>query len=193
MSGLDLYASQRTLALLFVYAALTGFGLGVLYDGLVILRMALGEPNLRAHPAESAIQQGRRPLWRAILLFFEDVFFALASCIALILLCYYANDGRLRAPAVVGLIGGFFVYRHTVSRWVLRLAEWILGLVRRFIRACLRLVAIPLRGAWSLTVGRMVNARRERETDTQIQALTEAASRGFDVLGEEPKNPDQPV
>lgn len=191
MSGLDLYISQRTLALLLVYAALAGFGLGVVYDGLRILRMALGEP--RQPIRGTAKGQGKRPLWRDILLFFEDVLFAVTVCVTLILLSYYANDGRLRAPAVVGMMGGFFVYRHTFSRLLLRLADWLLGLLRRVIRACLHLVAIPLRCVWSLTVGRLITARRERKTETRIQALTEAASRGFDIWEEEPKNPNSPV
>ena len=42
MSGLDLYLAQRTLALLFVYAAWAGFGMGVVYDILRISRMLLG-------------------------------------------------------------------------------------------------------------------------------------------------------
>ena len=179
MSGLDLYLSQRTLALLFVYAALTGFGLGVVYDGLRVLRMALGDARTPA----SGQGRKRRPL--AILLFAEDVLFMLATAVALILLCYYANDGQLRAPAPVGMACGFFVYMQTVSRLTVRLAEAVLGLVRRGLLWFLGLLAIPLRGLWSLTVGRMMALRRERATDKGIRALTESALQGFDILDED--------
>lgn len=189
MSGLDLYLSQKTLALLFVYAAVVGFGLGAVYDGLRILRMALGSPE----GERSVSRQGRRPPLMAVFLFLEDVLFALTAFVALILLCYYANDGQLRAPAVVGLAGGFFVYLHTLSRPILRLAELILGLLRGFCKVCLRLLAIPLRGLWSLTVGRLMNARREKRTEKKLQDLTEAASRGFGILGDEPNKQDPPA
>ncbi len=182
MSGLDLYLSQRTLALMFVYAALTGFGLGVVYDGLRVLRMALGDTRA---PASG---QGRRRWPLAVLLFAEDMLFMLTASLALILLCYYANDGQLRAPAPVGMACGFFVYMQTVSRLVVRLTEAVLRLVRRVLLRCLRLLAIPIRGLWSLTVGRMMAARRESATDKGIRALTESALRGFDILGEDREN-----
>ena len=190
MSGLDLYLSQRTLALLFVYAAVIGFGLGAVYDGLRVLRMLLGE---------SLSGQGRRPPPLTVLLFFEDVCFMLAATVALIVLGYYANDGNLRAPAVIGLLAGFFVYRHTVSRLLLRVSDALIRRLRRLVstlaRVLVRLAASPLRGLWSLTVGRFLEARRERRTERRIRELTERASRGFALSEEEKtgKHPDPPV
>ena len=172
MSGLDLYLSQRTLALLFVYGALIGFGLGLLYDGLRVARLALGES-----PDET---RGRPPLL-TVFLFFEDVFFLLAATLSLILLCYYGNDGQIRAPAALGLLGGFFVYRHTVSRLVLRLANGLIRLAKKLLSALCGLLTAPLRGLWSVTVGRWLNLRRERITEKRIHELTEKAARGFDL------------
>lgn len=185
MSGPDLYLSQRTLALLFVYAAMTGFGLGGVYDGLRVLRMALGGMSVPGGQ--------RRSLFGGVLLFVEDVLFTLAISVALLLLCYYANDGQFRAPALVGLAGGMFVYFHTVSPWLLRLTEAILGLLRWLCRTCLMMLAVPVKGLWSLTVGRLVLRHRVRQTEKRIRALTEAACRGFDVLGEEQNKGDPPA
>ena len=195
MSGLDLYLSQRTLALMFVYAALTGFGLGLVYDGLRVLRMALGE---QLPPKKSeASQPGRRPLPLAILLFAEDLIFALIVAVALILLGYYTNDGQLRAPAPVGMACGFFVYIHTVSRWVLRLAEFILGLMRRMIlgigRICMHLVAVPGKALWFWTAGRMMAVHRDRVTEKRIEDLTESAKRGFHLLDKDEKTQEPPA
>lgn len=183
MSGLDLYLSQRTLALMFVYATLTGFCLGLGYDGLRVLRMALGETFLPSRSAGQGRKDNKAGLPLKLLRFVEDLLFMLAAAVALILLCYYTNDGQLRAPAPLGMACGFFVYIHTVSRLVLRLAEGILRLVRRFLLACLHLLAMPLRGLWSLTVGRMAAAHRESVTEKGIKALAESAKRGFDVTG----------
>lgn len=63
-----------------------------------------------------------------------DVLFSIVgtACFLLLMLC--GTDGRLRFYLPLGLIIGFFLYRETVSPWVLRLclqllkaAEWMLG------------------------------------------------------------------
>lgn len=192
MSGLDLYLSQRTLALMFVYAAVTGFGLGALYDALRILRMPFGEVYVRPGrdiPSAAPNGQGRGASFLiSVLRFFCDLLFMLAAAVALILLCYYTNDGQLRAPAPVGMACGFFVYRHTLSPWVLRLTAILLRQIRRGMVALLRLAVLPLRWLWRVTMGRMTssirNARREKQTLRRIRDLTDSAERGFDLLGE---------
>ena len=182
MSGLDLYLSQRTLALLLVYGAFVGFGLGALYDGLRLTRVALGEP----------ISGGKRPLALTVLLFIEDLLFALVAVLAFILLCYYVNDGQIRAPATLGLCGGFFVYRHTVSLLLFRPTCRLIGLVKRLIKGIvttlLRLLTAPVRALWAVTAGRWLAQYRERITKKRIQELTEQAARGFALL-EEKGNP----
>ena len=199
MSGLDLYLSQRTLALMFVYAVLTGFGLGPVYDGLRILRMALGDPTAargyvsrRKNSPEPCGPRRRSPAL-AFFLFVEDLIFMIIVATALILLSYYTNDGQLRAPAPVGMACGFFVYIHTVSRPLIRLAELALGWIRRLGGICLHLLAIPLKWLWTITVGRALAARRERQTQRAIRDLTESARQGFGILEETPKKQEPPA
>lgn len=199
MSGLDLYLSQRTLALMFVYAVLTGFGLGPVYDGFRILRMALGDPTAARGPVgrrgsapEPCGPRRRSPVLTAFL-FVEDLVFMLIAAVALILLGYYTNDGQLRAPAPVGMACGFFVYIHTVSRPLVRLAELTLGLLRRIGVACLHLLVIPLKGLWTVTAGHILAARRERQTRRAIRDLTESAKQGFGILEENPKKQEPPA
>lgn len=175
MSGLDLYQTQRALALLLVYAVAVGFCLGGVYDLLRILRMLCGFPKKQERPSA----------FFAVLLFLEDVLFMLIVAIALILLCYYANDGQVRAPAIIGLACGFFAYWQTVGRLVVAMAERVVKLIRKMLAFCLHLMAIPVKGLWHLTVGRMMVARRERMTQRRIRALTESASRGFDLMSKE--------
>lgn len=172
MSGLDLYQTQRALALLFVNAALGGFLMGSVHDLLRGVRILLGEGDLRGG-------QGRRPMALAVLLFWEDLLFVLLWTVALILLCYYQNDGRLRAPALTGMVGGFFVYVQTVSRLTLPLTLWIAALIKRVLGFALRLVLRPLGWILQQTWGRAVSAHRERVTRAGIAALTEASDRGF--------------
>lgn len=182
MSGLDLYQSQRALAMLFVNAALGGFLLGAVYDALRFLRIFWGDPA-------DGKGQGKRPLPFACLLFWEDLLFMLTAAVSLILLCYYVNDGRIRGVAVAGMAGGFFVYSHTLGRLLLRLlrpgALWL----RRLVRLCLGLALTPVRWLWRLTVGRAFAACRNRRTEGGIRRLTEAAARGFDLSEEGTSGP----
>ena len=191
MSGLDLYLSQRALALLLVYGALTGFVLGAFYDGLRVLRMLFGESRLASTAIPPCTEERKGPALAA-LLFVEDVIFTVTASVAFILLCYYANDGQLRAPAVLGLCGGFFVYRHTVSRPLLRLASTVIRLVKKLLLALGRLVAAPLCRLWSVTVGRLLRQRRERTTEKRIRELAEQAARGFDLLEKTGNPPGKP-
>lgn len=171
MSGLDLYQTQRALALLFVNAALGGFLFGGVYDLLRALRMMAGDL--------SASRQGRRPFLLRLLLFWEDLLFMLLWTVGLILLCYYQNDGQLRAPAILGMAGGFFVYMQTVSRLTLPLTRWGVAFLRRSVGWILRLSVRPLRWIGRQTLGRAVRAYRERVTEAKISALTRAADNGF--------------
>lgn len=63
-----------------------------------------------------------------------DVLFSIVGTACFLLLMLRGTDGRLRFYLPLGLIIGFFLYRETVSPWVLRLclqllkaAEWMLG------------------------------------------------------------------
>jgi hypothetical protein len=199
MSGLDLYLAQRTLALMFVYAVLTGFGLGLVYDGFRILRMALGDSTAASSPARrrenaSELRSPRRraPVLTAFL-FVEDLVFMLIAAVALIILGYYTNDGQLRAPAPLGMACGFFVYIHTVSRPLIRLAALTLGGLRRLGIHCLQLLTVPLKGLWTITVGRILTARRERQTQQAVRDLIESAKQGFGIWEESPENQEPPA
>lgn len=191
MSGLDLYLSQRTLAMLFVYASLAGFVLGGVYDALRILRM-LWDPT---GSGQTDTGQGRRPIFLVVFQFFEDLLFLLVATVTLILLCYYINDGQLRAPAMLGMACGFFVYVHTLGRLVRAAAERLVRFVRGAVGFCLRLLCFPLRfllkalhRLWRLSVGHLMAIHRNRVTQRQIQDLTSSAARGFDLLEETEDN-----
>lgn len=182
MSGLDLYQTQRALALLFVYATAVGFCLGGVYDALRILRLLCGYPT----------GQGRRSVLSAVCLFAEDVLFMLIAAVALILLCYYGNDGQIRAPAVIGVVCGFFVYRQTVGRLVMAVAERLTRLIRKVLAYILHLLVMPIRWFWRMTAGRLMATHRERMTQKRIRALTESAAHGFDLIPGDPAEKRDP-
>ena len=132
MSGLDLLLSQRHLVTMLLYAGAVGFGLGLVYDLLGILRLVLlggQEPTAVA--------------WRRVgicLRFVGDFLFVMITALAMILLSYYTNDGRLRAPAVLGAAAGLLVWRRTLGRVLLWLRDRLLA---RIMRLCARILGVP--------------------------------------------------
>ena len=160
--------SQRVLALLFLSSTALGVALGVLYDVMRLLRVLCGEELGSA-----------RTVPQKILLFWEDLTFAVLSAVSLIILLYYVNDGVFRAWAVCGMACGFFVYYHTLGRLVTRFATAIARLIRHMVRLVLRLVRIPIAWLWAQTAGKWIAAHREKQTERSIQDLVDAASRGF--------------
>ncbi len=182
MSGLDLYTTQRTLALMFVYAAIAGLLLGGVYDILRILRVLLGFPSKEAGSTPSIG-------WR-LLLFIEDVLFMLVTFVTFVLLCYYTNDGQLRAPAFVGVACGFFVYRYTIGAVTRRLTRPFSRLVRSFVRLMLTPIRVPLKWFAGLTVKTLKGLRRRlQEKRASHQENAEATNMPSDPSSESNTTP----
>ena len=162
MSGLDLYQTQGEMLWMLLWGVITGACLGILYDLLRGLRILMGlDPR-----------QGSTVACRGIL-FVEDVLFAVAATVALILLCYYTNDGALRGHAVWGMAGGFFVYVQTLGRLTLKVEKVLARLARRLISIVLVPLSRPLlwvlhtlqkgaHAAWSASFGKALDRRREK-------------------------------
>lgn len=177
MSGLDLLVPQSALWYMLLVAVLTGAFLGVLCDGLFIIRLALRDPE--------ASCTCRRSVGHAILRGVCDFISVLLTTVLLLLLCYYTSDGQLRAPAVFGMVAGFWGYRKTVSRWLRRLLTAVFSVVCRF-----------LRFLWDKTLGRLARAVRDvtvsryrrAVTERHIRMLTADASRGFGIRDGQNRN-----
>ena len=86
--------------------ALFGVALGLFYDLLRAFR----------------VQYRLKRLGTGLL----DGLFCLAALVGFLLMMLRHTDGRLRGYLVIGLATGFFLYRKTISRWILRLILWLL-------------------------------------------------------------------
>ena len=172
MSGLDLYQTQEALLSMLAMSLAVGLGLGCLYQLLRFLRTLLCPKS----------EQGTTPLFR-VLLFGEDILFAVVSSVAVILLCYYTNDGALRWPIIGGMAGGFFVYVQTLGRLTVKAEDALARFFRRLVKTiCLLLwrplgwVATPvgkaLRRAGSALLGKAADRRLKRERRPQQQTET---------------------
>ncbi len=175
-------------------AVIAGIFLGVLCDGLFILRLIFRDPRACSscrRQGAPAVQSDRRVSTGGYIILrgFCDFLSVFLAVVILMLLCYYTSDGQLRAPAIFGMIAGFWGYHITVSRLMRRLSAILLDVVWR-----------ALRFVWSHTVGGAMHAiastlrkqYRNVVTVRRIDKLTQASADGFGIMknSTDEKEPD---
>ncbi len=118
--------------------------MGLFYDALRLSRVLLGrEETARMQALRARIRlpllppQKERKKRRhfGILLFLEDFIFCIIGGILIILLFYEWNRGSIRIPALICAAVGFFCYRCTLGRVVVRisdLAAFAVGVLLRY-------------------------------------------------------------
>ena len=174
MSGLDLYQTQGALLGMLAWAFVSGICLGGFYDLLRALRIFF-------IPDEE--QGSRRFRW--VSYFAADLLLVIVASVAMILLCYYTNDGLLRGPAVWGMASGFFVYVQTVGRLTVRVEMLLSRFLRGLIRSLGRLVSRPvvwvgarllgwIRALWQVSFGKAIAKHRMRRIKRRQSRQSEA-------------------
>lgn len=195
--------SQAALARLYLFALLLGIGLGVVYDLLRITRVFLGAHYSRR--AAKRLQEISLPLLRArkkktesralgFVVFLQDLLFCLFAAVAVILLFYEANRGKIRLPALLCVGVGFLLYRGTLGRLVMLFSEVIAFAIETVGRYLCFFAFLPVRllGRW---IGKklrqmhtrlsLAGQRRTRQRYTaQLLARTERDAGG--LIPEEP-------
>ena len=107
---METYLSDQAIA--FLWAVLLGGGLGAVYDVFRILRI------LR-----------RRTPW--LIVFGEDLLFALLAALSTAFCYTLTNHGQVRACLLVGEALGFLIWFYTVGAFVTHLARLIARLLRK--------------------------------------------------------------
>ena len=146
--------SQFILAQLWLCALFLGAGLGAVYDVLSITRVFLGVPftpwsekiilSTKIPLLKHRTFPNRPPL-RAVLCFFEDLFFLLAASVSLILLFYQFNEGNIRIPVILFALVGFWGYRITVGRMIRPCIELLCLFAINFISYISYYLVLPVR------------------------------------------------
>ena len=170
--------SQSALACLYLYALLLGVGLGAIYDALRITRVFLGVHYSRK--AAKRLEQIRLPFLGTcgrrhesrllgVIVFVEDLLFCILAGVAVILLLYEMNNGKIRLPVFFCAAAGFLIWRATLGRAVMLFSEAIAFGIEVAIRYICFFVLLPLRtaGKWIAakirrTVGRVRDAHRKK-------------------------------
>lgn len=179
--------SQSQLAMLYVSAALLGVGLGFFYDLFRILRILVGE---HFSTVACRFQEAKLPLLREraktsnplklqkIVIFTGDFLFCILSAVAMILLFYQINNGKIRFWAFPMVGVGFCLYRASLGRLVMLCAETAAFLLESAVRYLVFFTLFPFK--WILgrlmAVARkcrnnMIEKRRKKRRDGYTKAF----------------------
>jgi uncharacterized membrane protein YedE/YeeE len=146
--------SQSALARLYWYALLLGVGLGAFYDALRITRVFLGVHYSRGTarkleqidlPLLGTRKRRRESRCLGVVTFFEDLLFCILAGVALILLFYVQNNGKVRFPVFFCAAAGFLLYRATLGRLVMPFLEAIAFGIEVAVRYFWLCVSWPIR------------------------------------------------
>ena len=145
--------SQGSLAWLYLCAMVLGVVLGAVYDLLRITRVFLGVQYSRRGKARLSKQ--KLPLLKArqkkkenpalgIVVFFEDFLFCVFCGIAMILLFYVCNNGKIRYSVFPVAVGGFLCYRGTIGKLVMLFSEAIAFAMETLLRYVFFFLSFPI-------------------------------------------------
>ena len=191
--------SQARLALLYFNACMLGAALGLLYDGMRLIRIFFGEHfssvanrfrDVKLPLIHMSEERKKRSRLLSVLIFAEDFIFCLVAAVAMILLFYQINNGKLRAWAFPMAGVGFYLYRITVGRLVMLCSETVAFLLEAAFRYLCFFVMLPWKWvftrvalavyqAWQRCKDRKEKRERMRYTDARVASVESDAVRVF--------------
>ena len=99
--------------------------------------------------------------------FFEDLIFCLSAAVALLLLAFVGNEGRIRWVSPVGMIFGFLAFRALFGRAMQRILRILALLVRRVLRTVFvpfyAFFRVARRGILKISAGIFMKRREQRQ------------------------------
>lgn len=153
--------------------------MGLLYDGFRIARIFLGEHFSKVANRFEAVDlpligapkkpKSRNKL-RAIFLFVSDFLFCIIASVALILLFYQMNHGKIRFMTFVFAGAGFYLYRFTIGKLVMACSETVAFVLQTAVRYGCFFVCFPFkwfaRKVWNLT-----KAIAKKQTEKRMKRI----------------------
>lgn len=129
---------QEKLLFILIYSVLLGLFFGFIYGIFKFRRLCipLKVVNVKKTTQNFSIED--------VVVFFEDVLFALFSAISICIFTYYMNAGRFRGIVLVGCLFGFVVYYNTIGKLVLRLSAILMRFVGLLLKKIFILTVLPL-------------------------------------------------
>ena len=152
--------SQSLYGVVTFYSVIIGVVLGVIYDVFRIQRITMERDNIIEN----------------IIIFAEDIIFAVISAVIIVLLMYHLNHGRIRWFAPVGAGIGFVIYYNTVGRIVIICSEKIIKFINKFF---IRPVVIIIKFVSGIIYNRFIIIRNKLYTKKYISMVLKQAAKGF--------------
>ena len=190
--------SQIELALLIVYSAAAGAVLALFYDLSVLLQgVMFGNESFRASRLCSVelplvkcrvITADRQPskvvkiiekTARSIL----DFLFMLTVGVAVILIAYTENSGRVRVYIPIGIAVGFLVHRIIFKKVLLRISSLLIFVSRAVIIYMYKAVSLPIVFA-SRAIGRIKAGMKRKDGANGRKREKKKLRRGRSILRE---------
>ncbi len=162
--------SQSSLAVMLLLAFLCGSAMGVMYDGLQMLRELFSTNSgpspwlkslqvrmmlpaaLQWHTRKARRRHSMSAVAKKVMsmttLVLQDLFFCVCAAIVMSLLLYATNDGQFRVSALFLATLGFVVYRIFPGRLVRRVWIDLLILLRVLLQWIVALLCFPVRLMW---------------------------------------------
>lgn len=177
--------TQSELAILLLRSFLYGAALGLIYEVVRAVKMLLGVPYGNEKNGES----GRGGALLFVFTFITDlIFWTGAGCTAIILA--YSGGGFYRGMILLGMGGGFLVYRVTLGRLLLSINLTLTAALKRLAIKMMPLLLKPLRiifrwiiSLYHLTMGRIIDKiieDRKNKARTSVDAESDALLDGDD-------------
>ncbi len=133
------------------YGLCIGICAGAVYDLLRIRRIAFSPHRYGQRPPTMALdayfaekEKPKTPLLEILLISIGDFLFLFALGCAVSILVFYENDGVFRWYALLSCVAGFFLYRNTLGRIVVRCADAIIASIKQALRFLWRMTWLPL-------------------------------------------------
>ena len=153
--------SQLSFVLLAMYSVCFGVVLGVIYDIIRIQRVILGAEYGEDDKGKIDFRNIELPIInkkaysvkfdkiskRFLNIYFAigDVVFVSMCGVAVVLVAYAYNSGRVRLVVYLGLLVGFLTYYFTVGRLVMRISHFISFALRSILVYLYEIIVAPLR------------------------------------------------
>ena len=153
--------SQLGFVLLAMYSVCFGIILGVIYDIIRIQRMLLGAEYGEIDKGKIDFRNIKLPIinkkaysvkfdkisrrFLDIYIAVGDVMFASMCGVAVVLVAYAYNSGRVRLVIYLGLLFGFLTYYFTVGRLVMRISHFMGFALRSILVYLYEIMVAPLR------------------------------------------------
>ncbi len=139
-----IFVSQQKLAIILLYSVFIGVFLGVVYDVFRIRRLAFKTGACFSKKDTNEVAR-KENVADCVIIFFEDVLFAVISSIVVCIFIFYMNSGQFRGIAVIGALCGFLLYYLTVGRVVMYFSGVIIGFFKFLIRKIYEYTLRPIK------------------------------------------------